>query len=121
MKSNSEEPKSFKLDFRCPAESYRPLQIILSQGLDPRVQTMSDICNIAISMYPESVEKYITRPLVREAMQMRKALQEAEFKKSVVDMRFKLANLGHEVGNGQYKAAIEGAENDVRLFLPEGY
>ncbi len=117
----SEEPKSYKVDFRCPADKYRPLQIILSQGLDPRVQTMSDICNLALGMYPETVEKYITRPLVREAMQMRKALDEAEFKKSVVEMRFKLSNLSHEVGNGQYKHAIESAENDVRLFLPDGY
>lgn len=117
----SEEPKSYKIDFRCPAEKYRPLQIILSQHLDPRVETMSDICNLALGLYPETVEKYITRPGVREAIQMRHALDEAEFKKSVVDMRFKLANLGHEVGNGQFRAAIDSAEKDVKLFLPEGY
>lgn len=118
--SNNED-KSVQISFRCPNEHYRPIQIILGQGLDPRVKTVSDVCNQGIIMYYESVEAYTSRPDVRKALQVRRALQEAKFKEDTVAMQNELRRLSYSVGNGQFSEALDQSENDVKLFLPEGY
>lgn len=119
--SNSNEDKSVQISFRCPNEHYRPIQIVLGQGLDPRVKTVSDVCNLGIVLYYESVEEYTSRPDVRKAIQVRRAYQEAKFKEDTMQMQNELRRLTYSVGNGQFAEALNQSEKDVKLFLPEGY
>lgn len=115
------EDKSVQVSFRCPTEHYTPLQIILGQGLDPRVRTISDACNLGIVMYQESVEEYVRRPDVRKAIALQKAIAEAQFRENIVEMQFKLQGMSRRVGNGAMASAFDNAEADVKLFLPDGY
>lgn len=81
--------------------------------------TISDMCNIGLDMYLDSVEAYASRPDVKQARQIRKALDEAEFKAAMVEAKHRLSALTRQVGNGQYKYEMDGADVDVKAFLHE--
>lgn len=72
-------------------------------------------------MYIESVAEYSSRPDVREAIRLSRALNEARAKQHILEMQQELGMLSHKVGNGQVKRALEYAEPDMKLFLPAGY